>query len=25
VGMGVASISEMWVSGADMSTVIFAN
>jgi len=25
VGMGVASISEMWVSGADMNTVIFAN
>ena len=23
--MGLASISEMWVSGADMSTVIFAN
>jgi energy-coupling factor transport system substrate-specific component len=25
VGMGVASLSEMWVSGADMNTVIFAN
>jgi energy-coupling factor transport system substrate-specific component len=25
VGMAIASISEMWVSGADMSTVIFAN
>lgn len=25
VGMGVASISEMWVSGADINTVIFAN
>jgi energy-coupling factor transport system substrate-specific component len=25
VGMGVASISEMWVSGADMNTVIFGN
>ena len=25
VGMGLASISEMWVSGADMSAVIFAN
>jgi energy-coupling factor transport system substrate-specific component len=25
VGMAVASISEMWVSGADISTVIFAN
>jgi energy-coupling factor transport system substrate-specific component len=25
VGMGVASLSEMWVSGADISTVIFAN
>jgi len=24
-GMGVASLSEMWVSGADMNTVIFAN
>ena len=25
VGMGVASLSELWVSGADMHTVIFAN
>jgi energy-coupling factor transport system substrate-specific component len=25
VGMGLASLSEMWVSGADISTVIFAN
>ena len=25
VGMGVASISEMWVSGADIKTVIFGN
>ncbi len=25
LGMGVAAISEMWVSGADMNTVIFAN
>lgn len=25
VGMGVASLSEMWVSGADLNTVIFAN
>jgi len=25
VGMGVAAISEMWVSGADISTVIYAN
>jgi len=25
VGMGIASISEMWVSGADINTVIFAN
>jgi energy-coupling factor transport system substrate-specific component len=25
LGMGVASISEMWVSGADINTVIFAN
>jgi energy-coupling factor transport system substrate-specific component len=25
VGMGFASISEMWVSGADLNTVIFAN
>jgi energy-coupling factor transport system substrate-specific component len=25
VGMGVASLSEMWVSGADMNTVIYAN
>ncbi len=25
VGMGVAALSEMWVSGADMNTVIFAN
>jgi energy-coupling factor transport system substrate-specific component len=25
LGMGVASLSEMWVSGADMNTVIFAN
>jgi len=25
VGMGLASLSEMWVSGADMNTVIFAN
>jgi energy-coupling factor transport system substrate-specific component len=25
VGMGFASISEMWVSGADINTVIFAN
>ena len=25
VGMGLASVSEMWVSGADMNTVIFAN
>jgi len=24
-GMGVASLSEMWVSGADLNTVIFAN
>jgi energy-coupling factor transport system substrate-specific component len=23
--MGVASLSEMWVSGADLNTVIFAN
>ena len=25
VGMGVAAFSEMWVSGADLNTVIFAN
>lgn len=25
VGMGVASLSEMWVSGADMNTVIYGN
>jgi len=25
VGMGVASLSEMWVSGADINTVIFGN
>ena len=25
VGIGLASISEMWVSGADMTTVIYAN
>ena len=25
VGMGFASLSEMWASGADMNTVIFAN
>jgi energy-coupling factor transport system substrate-specific component len=25
IGMGLASISEMWVSGADISTVIYAN
>lgn len=25
LGMGVASLSERWVSGADMNTVIFAN
>jgi len=25
VGMGVASLSEMWVSGADLNTVIYAN
>jgi energy-coupling factor transport system substrate-specific component len=25
VGMGVASLSEMWVSGADIKTVVFAN
>jgi energy-coupling factor transport system substrate-specific component len=25
VGMGLASISEMWVSGADINTVIFGN
>jgi energy-coupling factor transport system substrate-specific component len=25
VGMGVASLSEMWVSGADMNTVIYLN
>jgi energy-coupling factor transport system substrate-specific component len=25
VGMGLASVSEMWVSGADVNTVIFAN
>jgi len=25
LGMGLAAISEMWVSGADMNTVIFAN
>jgi len=25
VGMGVAAISEMWVSGADINTVIFGN
>jgi energy-coupling factor transport system substrate-specific component len=25
VGMGVASISEMWMSGADLNTVIYAN
>ncbi len=25
VGMGLASLSEMWVSGADINTVIFAN
>ena len=25
IGMGVASLSEMWVSGADLNTVIFAN
>jgi len=24
-GMGIASLSEMWVSGADMNTVLFAN
>ncbi len=24
-GMGVASVSEMWVSGADINTVVFAN
>ena len=24
-GMGLASLSEMWVSGADINTVIFAN
>jgi energy-coupling factor transport system substrate-specific component len=23
--MGLASVSEMWVSGADVNTVIFAN
>ncbi|MFQ6057566.1 MAG: ECF transporter S component [Anaerolineae bacterium] len=25
IGMGLASLSEMWVSGADMNAVIFAN
>lgn len=25
VGMGLAAVSEMWVSGADINTVIFAN
>lgn len=25
VGMGVASLSEMWVSGADINTVLFGN
>ena len=25
LGMGLASVSEMWVSGADVNTVIFAN
>lgn len=25
LGMGVAALSEMWVSGADMNTVIFGN
>jgi energy-coupling factor transport system substrate-specific component len=25
VGMGLASVSEMWVSGADISTALFAN
>ena len=25
VGMGVASLSEMWVSGADIKTVVFGN
>ncbi len=25
IGMGIASLSEMWVSGADMQAVIFAN
>ena len=25
IGMGIASLSEMWVSGADMRAVIFAN
>jgi energy-coupling factor transport system substrate-specific component len=25
IGMGVASVSEMWVSGADINTVIYAN
>ncbi len=25
LGMAVASVSEMWVSGADINTVIFAN
>jgi energy-coupling factor transport system substrate-specific component len=25
VGMGLASVSEMWVSGADFNTVVFAN
>lgn len=25
IGMAVASVSEMWVSGADLNTVIFAN
>ena len=25
VGMGFASLSELWVSGADMATVVFAN
>lgn len=24
-GMGVAALSELWVSGADMNTVIYAN
>ena len=25
IGMGIAAISEMWVSGADINTVIYAN